>query len=118
MGYIPHLITLIFVIAVVAMGITNLLLIHKVDKAPFLQHLLYSMCLFQLLSMVTFTVNQIGWVINEHESVVGFEAQIGWLAYDYLNKLFHLSTAAVLHYYLKYKHVEPKQTNRRRATDV
>jgi hypothetical protein len=116
-GYLPHLITFVLVIAITIMAFLNMFYIHNAHKAPFLRQMLYIMCIFQILTMLTFTANQIGWIVNEHESIVGFEAQIGWLAYDYQNKLFHLTAAAVLHYYLKFKHIDPVEANRRRSTD-
>ena len=116
-GYLPHLIAFILVCLVLFLTFSNMFYVHRAHKAPVLRQLLYVMCVFQILTMLTFTANQVGWVINDHESVVGFEAQIGWLAYDYQNKLFHLSVAAVLHYYLKFKHADTTSENRRRATD-
>ena len=117
MGLIPHAITFVFVAAITVAAFINLSMIHRAHKAPILRQLLAFMCLFQILTMASFTANQISWIVNDHESFVGLDAQLGWLAYDYQNKLFHLTAALALNYYLRFKHVDPKEANRGRRTD-
>ena len=117
MGYLPHMITFIFVSCVVILAFANIFHVHKAHKAPRLQPLLYFMCLFQILTMASFTANQIGWIMNDYESFVGLDVQLGWLAYDYQNKLFHLTAAGVLNYYLRFKHTNPCEAHRRRGSD-
>jgi hypothetical protein len=117
MGYLPHLITFLLLSMVMFVATTNLFCIHRAHQSVILRQLLVTLCCLQLLVMFAFAYNQMGWIINEHESIVGQDAQIGWLAYDYLNKLFHLITALTLRYYLDFKQVDPCSENRRRASD-
>ena len=117
MGILPHVVTFILVGMVAVLALVNIFYIHNAHKAPALQQLLYFVCLFQLLTMAAFTANQVGWIVHEFEKVVSLDIQLGWLAYDYQNKLFHLLAAATLNYYLRYKHTDPNEANRRRSTD-
>lgn len=117
MSYVPHLITLILIIAVVVFATINLFYVNKAHKTPFLHFLLYTVCILQIMTMAAFTVNQAAWVMLGHEEVVGSLSQIGWLAYDYLNKLCHLIAAVALNFYLRFKHAHPQEASRRKATD-
>lgn len=117
MGIIPHLITFVFVAVITALAFYNVFLIHRAHQAPVLRQLIAFMCVFQILTMASFSANQIGWIVNEHETILGAVVQLGWLAYDYQNKLFHLTAALVLNYYLRFKHANPQESKRRRATD-
>lgn len=101
--YIPHLITLFLCLAVLGICLANThLVIAKTDK-DLLRIVLLMACFFQASTIITFIANQTLWVIKSHDELVGIGSQIGWLAYDYQNKLYHLSVAFGLNYWLHHK---------------
>lgn len=68
-----------------------------------LKMLASSMSLFQALTIIAFLYNQAVWIIEDHENRVGMTVSISWLAYDYMNALFHASSASLLSFYLSRK---------------
>lgn len=53
-----------------------------------------ALCVYQILTMLSFLYNQSVWLMDSHESAIGITASVSWLAYDYLNTLFHIAAAS------------------------
>lgn len=104
MLYIPHAITYVLCSLVLLVAGVNLarVLEHKNDA---LKGLLVLSIFFQISTIATFMVVQAGWVLKNHDALVGMSAQLGWLAYDYQNKLFHLFAALLMGHWLKCREV-------------
>ena len=101
MGLIPHLITLALCIAVLVMTVVNTLMGLRYLRRDMVQLMMMMYCGFQAATIISFTVNQTVWVLGDFESAIGTAPALAWLAYDYLNKLFHLTTAMMAYYFLK-----------------
>ena len=100
MFYIPHVITYVLCSLVLIVAGTNFAKVLERDNDA-LKGLLILSIFFQISTIVTFMIVQAGWVLKSHDDLVGMSAQMGWLAYDYQNKLFHLFTALLMGHWLK-----------------
>lgn len=104
MLYIPHIITYALCSLVLVVAGINLAKAVERDNDA-LKGLLILSIFFQISTIVTFMIVQAGWVLKNHDELVGMSAQLGWLAYDYQNKLFHLFAALLMGHWLKCKMV-------------
>ena len=98
--YIPHIITLVFCIAIILSAIVNTRMALKYTRRDLLQVLILMALGWQVATIVFFVINQSMWVVKSHEELVGTLSSTLWLIYDYTNKLFHLSCGLILYYYL------------------
>jgi len=87
---IPHIITFILCASIIVVGIDCIVLLNKNKIFGQLNIFFYSIILTQILTILSFMFNQFGWIINNHGSELGLTVELGWLSYDYLNKLFHI----------------------------
>jgi uncharacterized membrane protein YjdF len=99
MAYIPHYITFTLCAIIVVLALSNVFAASDLRK-DLLQMLIFIVCFFQIATIITFAVVQWDWVANDHGLIVGSWSAIGWIAYDYLNKLFHLSGALLLRHWI------------------
>lgn len=100
MQYAPHVITLILCLLSLAIATKNAMIIkHCRNGAAVILVLLMS--LFQASTVITFVVVQFGWVINHHGDAVGTASQLGWIAYDYQNLLFHICAGLAVRHWIK-----------------
>lgn len=102
MGYIPHIVTLLLCLSVIATDFRIVCTVMLRARRDGMRTLMLLAVFFQFATMITFIVVQTGWVLQSHDELVGTSAQLGWLAYDYLNKLFHLTAAVALLQWLNY----------------
>ena len=101
MTYIPHLVTAVLCLSVLILASTNLYLTLRYTRRDVI-HVLVLMALgFQWMTIVFFAFNQILWVLDQHDELVGSVSSVAWLLYDYLNLLFHLSCGVILYYHLE-----------------
>lgn len=100
MQYAPHAITFILCLLSLAIAAKNAMIVtHCRDGVAVTLVLLVS--LFQASTVVTFIVVQFGWVLNHHGDAVGEAAQLGWIAYDYQNLLFHICAGLTVRHWIK-----------------
>jgi len=100
MHIIPHLITLALCFLSVMVATKNARDVTKCkDGASVI--LVMLMSLFQISTVVTFVVLQFGWVVSGHGELVGKESQLGWIAYDYQNILFHICAGLTVNHWIK-----------------
>ena len=112
-GVLPHLLTLIMI------GITLLICVNTIPwlkKVNFscraLTHVVSCVILFQLATIVVYTVGQIEWLANGHLHQSAFASSIGVLAHDYLNGLFHLTVAVSVNGFLRASYTESRRVRR------
>lgn len=103
MVIIPHLITLALCLLVIYLAIANIVVACTGMRSDSVRGLVLLLCFFQISTIATFIVVQSGWVFGGHDELVGMSAQLGWLAYDYQNKLFHICAAVLLGHWMKCK---------------
>lgn len=111
MLYIPHAITYVLSLMVIVVASINLAKVLKHDSNA-LKGLLILSIFFQISTIASFMIVQAGWVLKSHDELVGMSSQLGWLAYDYQNKLFHLFAALLMGHWIKCKEVN---NNEKRA---
>ena len=100
MAYFPHYITFTLCAIIVALAFGNIFRAATTTRHDAFRCIVFIVCFFQIATIITFGVVQWEWIANDHGLVVGSWSAIGWLAYDYLNKLFHLSGALLLRHWI------------------
>jgi len=100
MHFIPHLITLILCSLSAAIAIKNARSVTKCHDGSAIV-LVLLMSLFQISTVATFVTLQFGWVLSGHGELIGKESQLGWIAYDYQNILFHICAGLTVNHWIK-----------------
>lgn len=105
MQYAPHVITLILCLLSLAVAAKNAMIVTNCRNGTAVI-LVLLMSLFQASTVVTFVVMQFGWVLNHHGNAVGVASQLGWIAYDYQNLLFHICAGLTVRHWIKCDRVD------------
>ena len=99
-SYLPHGLNFSICLLVIYVAIKN----YRINRYTHNQKLRWMLNWaigFQIGTMIAFMTNQSIWIINNHEDAVGVMPSMAWLAYDYLNSIFHLSAGLLMTNYIK-----------------
>jgi len=102
--YVTHLITFILSSYAICLAVSNLISCGRISGARVIKVMIAATSSLQIIAIVSFLYNQSIWLVGDYEEVVGSYVSMSWLAYDYLNSLFHIATASTMRLYLQYRY--------------
>lgn len=101
---ISHGFTFVLIGIILLFAVDNYRL-AKLSPFPYkeIRMLICLVLLFQVVTMLVFGILQFRWIIGNSDLAIGTVDSYGWIAYDHLNKLFHLSIGVILNGVLRYR---------------